>query len=237
MRLATPRCTISLFALALLVFPSTHRAAAQSAPVDEGMFEVSFDGEAAGSEEFSIRRAGTGSEAQTIATAEVTLDVPEGRLDLRPALQAAGGEMAVAAYQIKISGHVQEEITLTLGDGRFLTRVRSERGERERELRAPPGTILLDANVAHQYYFVTNRFPTGGGTVPVIVPRQGEQFEMRVTDLGQDPITVAGSSVQARHLRLEGAGSTTEVWADDQGRILRVERPDSGYSAVRSALP
>lgn len=212
-------------------------AAAQSVTVDEGTFRITVDGRAAGTEAFSIRRSGTGDQAQIIATAEIRMEVPEGRTDIRPALQASGSDMAVSAYQVKVSGALQEEIYVTLGERRFLTTVRTERGEREREFRATPGTLLLDPGVAHQYYFLSARASQNGVTVPVISPREGRQFDLRVSTVGSETVNIGGTSVDARHLRLEGDGGTRDLWVDGDGRVLRLEHPEAGYVAVRESAP
>ena len=225
----------SLPVLALLA-PAGHLTA-QSVTLDEGTFRITVDGRTAGTETFAVRRSGSGDEAQVIATAEIQMDLPEGRLDLRPALQAAGRAMAVSAYQIKVSGHQQEEVYVTLGERRFRTQIRTERGEQEREYRAAEGTLLLDTGVAHQYYFVSQRFPEAGGTVPVIVPREGRQYDLRVTVVGWESIRIADTSVRARHLRLEGNGDVRDIWVDEEHRVLRVSHPEAGYEAVREELP
>jgi hypothetical protein len=210
---------------------------AQVVTLDEGTFRITVDGRNVGSESFQIRRSGSGEAAQVIATAEIRMEVPEGRIDLRPALQASGAEMAVTAYQIKVSGGIQEEITVTLGDRRFRSSIRSERGEREREFRAAPGTLLLDLGVAHQYYFLGARIGSESVTIPVISPRQGTQFDLRVSPVGTQSIRIGDADVQARHLRLEGEGGVRELWIDAEGRVLRVDVPEQGYVALRERAP
>jgi hypothetical protein len=209
----------------------------QSVLLDEGTFRILVDGNRVGTETFAIRRSGSGADAQIVATAEIQMQVPDGRVDLRPALQASGQDMAVSAYQIKVSGHQQEEIYVTLGERRFRTQIRTERGEQEREYRAAEGTLLLDTGVAHQYYFVTLRFPSDGGRVPVIIPREGRQHNLDVSEVGRESVEIAGSRIDARRLRLVGDGATRELWVDGEGRVLRVEDPARGYVAVREQLP
>lgn len=211
--------------------------AGQGVPVDEGVFLIVVDGSEVGTESFSIRRTGSGDDAQVIATAEIRMDVPEGRLDLRPALQVSGEDMAVSAYQIKVSGHEQEEVYVHLDDRRFVARVRSERGQQEREYRAAPGTLLLDTRAAHQYYFVGQRAGTTGGSVPIIVPRENRQYDLQVTVGGTESTTVGGEQVQARRLRLEGGGATRDLWIDTEGRVLRLEFRDESYVVIRERLP
>lgn len=225
-----------LFLLAgMLLLPP--EASAQSVTVDEGSFTILMDGRRVGTETFAIRRSGTGAEAQVIATAEIRLELPEGRRDLRPALQVSGNDMAVSAYQIKVSGDRQEEVTLELGERRFFTRVRTERGLQEREYRAAPGTLLLDTGVAHQYYFVSHRASGEGTTVPVMIPREGRQFDLRITAGGNETLEVGGTQTTARVLTLEGQGESRRLWLDDEGRVLRVEAEDGSWVAVRDRLP
>lgn len=205
--------------------------------LDEGTFLITVNGSPSGTESFSIRHTSVGAEALVFATAEVDMQVAGGRLDMRPALRMEGRDMAVTGYQVKISGQQQQEIFLELGDNRFVTRIHSERGEQQREYRAAPGTLLLDTGMAHQYYFVSARIPSGGGAIPVMVPREGRQYDLAVTEVGTETITVAQRSVQARHLRLEGNQEVRDLWVDSEGRVLRVDHPASGYSAVREAVP
>ncbi len=229
---------VALTALIWLSFPAfPSPLAAQGVTVDEGTFTLYLDGREAGSETFAIRQSGEGAQAQIIATAEIQMELPEGRLDLRPALQAAGEGMEVSAYQIRISGHRQEEIYVTLGDRRFRTSVRSERGEQEREYRATPGTVLLDTGVAHQYYFISSRAGEEGAQIPVLIPREGTQFELQVSVVGTDQIQIGGTTVNARHLRLEGRGETRDLWVDSANRVLRLEHAAGGYVAERQQLP
>lgn len=226
--------TAALLSSLVLVMP----AAAQTVTLDQGIFRILTGGSPAGTEEFAIQRGGTGADQQVIATAEIQLQVPEGNTNLIPLLRATGGDMAVSAYQIKVSGASQEEVMMELGDRRFLSRVRSERGEREREFRAATGTILLDPGVAHQYYFVASRMTGDATTIPVISPREGRQFDLEVTVVSASTsVALVEGSVQGRHLRLAGDGRTRDLWVDSEGRVLRVEDPDRGYTAIRMRAP
>lgn len=210
---------------------------AQVVTLDEGTFRISIDGRDAGTETFWIRRTGSGDEARIQAVAEIRMQLPEGRLDLDPRLLATGSDMAVSGYQVKVSGGVQEEVYVELGDRRFLTRVLSERGEREREYRATPGTLFMDPRIAHQFYFLAARAGDAPSTLPVLSPREGRQFNVQVSVVGTESIQIGGQSVQARHLRLQSEGGERQLWVNGEGRVLRVEHPESGYVAVRDRAP
>lgn len=229
---------LSLAAALVVLSGSASPLSAQGSTLDQGTFRILSGGTAVGTEEFVIRRTGSGADQQVIATAEIELRVPEGNTSLVPLLQASGSDMAVSGYQIKVSGNSQEEVSMRLEANRYVSRVRSERGEREREYRAASGTILLDPSVAHQYHFVAARLTNGSATIPSISPREGRQYELRVTTVSTSArVELGEGSVTARHLRLEGDGRTRELWVDAEGRVLRVEDPERNFTAVRTRAP
>lgn len=232
------RHTTVLLVLSVLVFLPQSVKGTQSVSLDEGRFQISMDGDRVGSESFSIRRSGSGADAQVIATGEIQIELEGEALELRPALQISGSQMAISAYQIKVSGSQQEEIYVTLSDRRFITRIQTERGEQEREFRATPHTLLLDSDVAHQYYFLNSRLTPDGGPLPVIIPRSGRQHDLRLISVAEDHVTlVDGERLPARHVILESNVGASEVWIDSEGRVLRVDRPESGYRALRERAP
>lgn len=206
--------------------------------LDEGRFLLSVDGRPAGSESFNIRRSGSGPDARLIAQAQIELDGAEGSLLMAPALEGEGDPMNVSAYQIKVSGAHQEELYITLADRRFITRVRSEDGDQELEYRATPGTLVLDREVAHHFYFLAARLDgRERDTVPVIRPREGRQYDLAVESRGRESISVGGTRMEAVRLDMEGGGESHRVWVDDRSRVLRVESPASDYLAVRDQPP
>lgn len=223
--------------LGLLATVLPWESAGQSTIVDRGTFEVSLAGRPAGVEDFVIRRAGVGPDAQTIATAEISLSGPAGRSELRPALQMVGSGMAVAAYQMKISGSRDEEVFVTVAPDRFILRLRSARGEQEGELRAAPNTLVLDADVAHHHYFLSQRLLAASLPLPVIVPGEGRRYEAMVVGSENEEIRLAGRTLQSRHISLLIGDSTREVWLDSEGRVLRVADAASGYVALRRSPP
>jgi hypothetical protein len=50
-------------------------------------------------------------------------------------------------------------------------------------------------------------------------------------------VTLVEGSVQGRHLRIEGDGRVRDLWLDASDRVLRVEDPDRGYTAIRLRAP
>jgi hypothetical protein len=209
-------------------------AAAQSVVVDEGTFALRLNGVPAGTETFTIRRAGIGGEATVIAQAVIHLDGDGGTTELRPLLRTLlpGGD--VSDYQLKVSGVEASELSLRLDGPRYAARFRTERGEEEREFLARPGTHLLEAGVAHQYYFLKD--VDGGVRVPILEPRNRAQAMLVASAPTQEEIRVGTVRVSARRVTFSAGDDVRTVWFDAQGRVLRVEIPALGYLAQRSDL-
>lgn len=212
-------------------------ASAQQVTLDEGEFTVFLDGREVGTETFFIRRSGAGESATVVAHADVELELPSGLRKLAPALEASGPGMLVTAYQVRVTGDVEADVQVVLSDRRYLARIRSERGEQQREFRVRDQGVLLERQVAHQYYFLASAVEEGEETVPVILPRTGEQFDAAVRTVGTTSLEIGGESVSARHLRVEGPDHVRDVWVDDENRVLRVEIASEGYRAVRTEPP
>lgn len=225
---------LGLAALATLVVPRP--AGAQVGIVDEGSFRVTVGGRTAGMEEFSIRQTGSGANLETVATGRVQLTLPTGSLDLTPRLRASGIQADPVAYEIAVGGDTPQRIVGSVGQGRFSARIVSPSGERLREYVASSGAIVLDDGVAHQYYFLARRIRNG--RIPVIIPRENRQVMATVSDRGEETVTLDGTTLTLFRLVVQPDGGTERhVWVDALNRVIRVEIPATGYTAVRTSVP
>ncbi|HKJ92884.1 MAG TPA: hypothetical protein VJ957_06935, partial [Longimicrobiales bacterium] len=70
------------------------------------------------------------------------------------------------------------------------------------------------------------------------VPRRSRETSARIQVQGQDDIRVGDRSIHATEYTLQPAGAGVQhFWTDDQGRVLRVDIPDRGFVAQRTAPP
>lgn len=219
-------------ALSGMAFPGT--GAAQSVVVDEGTFAVTLGGAPAGTEQFTIRRAGVGDDAIVIANAVIRLDRGAGPTELRPLLEVTPLDDASVNYQLKVSGSEASELSVRAAGRRYLARIRTGAGEEEREFLARPGTRIVEEGVAHQYYFL--RGVREGSSTPVIEPRTRRQLQLAASAAGEEELQLGPSRVQARKLTLSAGEDVRVIWFDSQGRVLRVEIPALGYVAQRQDL-
>lgn len=209
-------------------------ASAQSVVVDEGTFSVTLGGGNAGTERFTIRRAGVGDDAIVIANAVIEIRGPAGALELRPLLEATPLDDASSNYQLKVSGAESAELSVRLAGRRYVARIQTGAGEEEREFLARPGTRIVEEGAAHHYYFL--RGVRQGATVPVIEPRTRRQFQLVASAVEDDEVRIGASSVPARKVTFTAGSDERHAWYDGQGRLLRVEIPSLGYVAQRTDL-
>ncbi len=228
-----PRRHLALVA-ALFAVAAPRPAPAQSVLVDEGTFTVRLSGRDAGTEEFAIRRAGMGSDATVIANAVVRMTKDGAQLELRPLLETVLPDGAATSYQLKVSGSDTAELSLVLAGRRYVSRIRTEEGEEEREFLARPETRILEEGVAHQYYFLRNVHE--GARVPVIEPRTRRQLQLVASASTDVELRIGATSVQAHRVTFSGGDADRVVWYDRQGRVLRLEIPARGYVAERQDL-
>jgi len=218
-----------IFTLLALTDPSVARA--QIVVLDEGTFEIFVGGKQVGTEEFTIRREGSGADAVVLANATVSLD-GDHRSVMRP-LVKAGLDRSPIEFTNTIEGSEVLAVSLNHMGRHFRVLVSSQAGEREREVPARPGTVLLEQDVAHHYWFLAPMAEREGVGLATVVPRTGEQIRLQVASVAADAVIVGGERVEARKVVLTAGSDSRSVWFDGQGRVLRVEIPATGYRAVR----
>jgi hypothetical protein len=233
-RALTLVATFAASAFALAPAP----ARAQTATLDEGSYSIRVNGTEVGTETFTIRQNGSGSDAVVIAKGRVVLDASTGGSQVTATIQLSGPALKPAAYEMEVRGPDAQSMRATVRGSRVSARIMSSAGENQREYLVSDGAVLIDEGVAHQYYFLGRRLDGGSTTVPIVMPRASKQVNATVSLKGNETIDVAGKSVAARHFTVHPAGSAlVDVWADAQGRILKLEIASRQYVAIRNALP
>ena len=206
--------------------------------LDRGTFRLTLAGQEVGSESFTIRQDGTGAAAVTVAQGSVALDTGKVAQELTSWLRMSATGARPAEYRLNVQGSSQEQITGSVAGGRFSARIVSPAGEMMREYLASDGAVVVDDGLVHQYYFVAQRAGSAGTRVALLIPRESRQVIATVSAGGSEPIDIGGKRVDARLLRVSGAGlPERQLWVDAQGRVLRFSIPSRGFVATRTALP
>jgi hypothetical protein len=169
-----------------------------------------------------------------VANATVTFDTER----LAPALRT-DTSFSPLAYEVEVrSGANVERLRGRIGGGRFSAQLKSAKGESSKEYIVSDGALILDDDIFHQYYFLVQRARGGSATIPVVIPRRNLQETMRIQAGANEQVRVGTTSVEARHYSIqEPSGATRDVWADAQGRILKVQLDGGKITATRDELP
>jgi hypothetical protein len=225
---------LGLTALLAVALAIPHPGSAQGVVVDQGSFAVSIGGRAAGTEEFTIRRAGLGGDAAIFANGTIALTREGGEQQISPLLRAVPPDGVVSQYQVVVSGVDALALRLRLAQGRYVAVIQSEVGEEQREFLAEPQTRVLEVDVAHHYYFL--RDVREGSVTPVLEPRMRERAELIAEAASDDELRLGQTPVGARRVQFSSGDDRRIVWFDRVGRVLRVEIPGRGYVAERVDL-
>jgi len=209
-------------------------AAAQGVVVDQGRFAVTLDGRSAGTEEFTIRRAGLEGAAAIFANATVTLTGGADAQQIQPLLRALPPDGIATQYQVRVTGPASMDLRLRLAQRRYVAAIQSSVGEEQREFPADPDTRVLEVDVAHHYYFL--RDLREGSTAPVIEPRIRGHVILTVGPAIEEELRVGQTVVAARRVEYSAGEDRRIVWFDRIGRVLRVEIPGRTYLAERIDL-
>ena len=219
-------------AVAALLIPAAW-ADAQRRTVDQGSFTVTVNNQRVGREDFSIVEDASAGQASFLAQA--TVEYRDRGLRLQPLLTAnAAG--ASTQYEIVVRGGPIQKWSGTIDRNRVSAFVATDRGQSAKEFVVSVGSMVLDDDVYHQYYFLAKR--AGDGPIPVIIPRRNTQTTVTVTRQGNERIELGMSQTDAQKLVItESTGGSREVWVDAQGRVLKVAIPSRGIVATRDEVP
>lgn len=222
----------SLVCAAVLLLP--RGALSQGVVVDQGRFDVTLNGRTAGTEEFTIRRAGIGRDDAIFANAVVRLRRNGREQEVRPLLRAVPPDGVATAYQVAVIGVDSMTLRLSRVGQRYVAVIDSELGEEQREFPADPGTRIVELDVAHLYYFL--RDTREGEETPVLEPRTRSLLTLETGSATDEELSVGQSVVSARRVDFKVGDDVRTVWYDRLGRVLRVSIPSRGYVAQRTDL-
>jgi hypothetical protein len=213
-------------------FATPYTTTAQGVVVDQGSFAITIDGREAGREEFTIRRAGLGGDAAMFANATIVLTRGGRETRILPLLRATPPDGVANQYQVEVSGADALDLRLRLAQRRYVAVIQSGAGEEQREFPAQAATRVIDADVAHQYYFLKD--VREGSVTHVLEPRIRGHLELRAGSSTEEELQLGTTVVTARRVELTSGQDRRIVWFDREGRVLRVEAPGRGYVADRA---
>lgn len=207
-------------------------AAQQARIVDEGTLNIEVRGAPARSESFRIVRL-------DVDLLEATGRLTSGNRVVTSALttDTLGTPVRYVVSARDAAGRMIDSINIAVRGRRLSALSLSARGnESLRELPIKPGeTFLLDDELLHQMYFVA--LLRREGEVELVGARTGRRSRGVVQAHGLEPLAIGGRSLTGTHYSLTNGSIRRDFWVDAQGRLLRVDVPGQGLSAVREEPP
>ncbi len=236
------RCPIHRHPLALasaLLLVAVAPARAQSVRVDVGSFTTFVDGRRAGREQFSLQST-TSALGHNF---ELRMESAEGE---RRAAVRLETDSAGTPLRYTVEERDGARITRRLGGqrvrGRFATLSRGVRGEAAREYLLSAGAVVLERDGIHQYSMLLRNRTLGEGDsvrVATLAPVENRQGGVTLSlESLSDTVTIAGSRRSARRWRATtDNGEPRLIWADPDGRIMRLRIPSRHFEALRDDVP
>lgn len=207
--------------------------------VDTGVFDLYAGGVRVGEERFTIREERSAGGRVFRSGSELNLKLDGQTARVRVAVEVSASTLRPLRYEAEFDGSEAMQIRGVVTRDRFRLIVRSPRGERIQQFLPGRSWAILEERVAHLYYFVARLLTDSEEReITAIVPHDRREITLRLEDRGRATTRVSGRQLELRHLVIQGPGdSQRHVWLDDEGRLMKVEIPDAGWSAQRSDPP
>lgn len=208
--------------------------AGQAQSLDQGTYLLRVEGRRVGTEAFAIRREGRDIKA----VGRVSLDTTTTLTPLEVWLQT-DTEYRPDLFRLRPGAGDLRAVTAVREERRLRLQISTKAGDRFKEFMAPPELSVLEPHIAHHYLLVLrqHRGPLaadGTARIPVVVPSRSDRFTLVLRRDGEEQIQVPAGSRSAIRYRLTLDGDEIRVWADAEGRVLRLEVPSRDLVAVRS---
>lgn len=215
---------------AIMAFAPGLAGAQEPDVIDTGRFELRTADGVVGTEVFAIRAEGEG----IIAVGRISAAPGRGE-PFRVGFRVAA-DFSLIRYDLRSRTENGPRIeAVPLGANRLQLTTQGARGERVKEVVAPPAILILEEGVAHHYYFLARRVVAGdrqaGDALRVLVPRQGRVIRAIITGVSQVSGEVNGAAVR---IDLTVGGEERSVWTSQDGnRLIRVLNRSTGWEARR----
>lgn len=203
---------------------------------DQGIFVLQIAGQQIGTENFEIHSRG----GQVEARAEIRIHAAQdGKpFDFRtfPDL-ILNAELEPVAYTWSQKGSRSSSISINFTESPVRVHYRTVNGRQDdRTFTLPRGIVILDDNVINQYELVARKYlrtPGGKQTFQAFTPQEALPGTITVGSAGSEGVDFNGRKQTCQHLVLSTSLAQIDLWVDQRGRLLRMERASAQLVAVR----
>lgn len=213
---------------AILMVAGSTSQAQTSIVVDEASFTFTRGGAAYGNESFKIIRRIGADGIEYVAQGTRTID---GRI-VKTALTADSSGSAMS-YSRTTTGGGAGQLTARRALNRLTIQEQGGQSSTKDYVFAP-GTVILDDDVIHQFYFVTWQAPR---TLGYVTPGGKTSSQGVLTEVGRENLTVGSGTIPAEKFAFGTGDAMREIWVDSARRLLKVSYPAQRIIGTRDLRP
>lgn len=226
------RVFASAFAVALAALSLVSSGWGQTTPDSSGTFDIRANGRVIGHEDYKMAATKQGFTLSSSIHIEV-----RGASTIMQQEQTLGPDWSLLHYTLKFDP--QQATVEAWKDGdKAQMRVQTGGQMPAKTADLVPRTLVVDKNVTSHFQVLLNQFSLTPGAksqeFQLLVPQLLLPIKVTLAVLGPDKGTLAGKNLALTHYEMTFGASTTQIWADDQGRLMRVAQ--KGSDAVRSGF-
>ena len=236
-----PAMNSLLFGLALYLFngPALVR---DNAPSYSQTYAILIKGSLAGSETVTETPSESG---RRLSISEHDITVTDGletkRMTFSTRMLLTTDTLEPLSYSYQYtSGGSGDSYEVTIKDAQVTRTLR--RGDHTSEVTVPfpPGTVILDFNVYHQYDYLLHKYNLKKGgrqSFSDFIPLIGSDIPIALTFLGNSSLELGKRSVPVKNFRIEFVGIWNgTVSTDKDGRLVRLLIPTQELEVIRKDL-
>lgn len=225
--------------LALLIRPIC-------APCAEAGYSQSYviviKGAVAGNETVSEKSEGNGN---LLSASEHEMLISDGletkRMAFTSKMLLSASTLAPISYSYNYtSGNTGDSCEVVVKENQVTRKLRRSGNTSVVTASFPPGTVILDFNVYHQYDFLARKYDSKKGGRQLFndfVPVIGSDIPIALTFLGNSEIEYNKSTLTVKNYRIEFVGIWAGMFAvDKDDRLVRLQVPAQDLEVVRKDL-
>ena len=225
-----------ILAAVFVVSMQPQPAVSQGRTLDRAVFLVSRGSDVIGREELRLHsgqlsETGTGFEGAGF-TVSVTAYYPSSRsYASATSIVHLSPDSLPSGARLDLDGSGQPNAFVDFTARRITVRNRTSAGESAGQYPRPGRVLLVDESLLSMLALLPGTTP---GSITLFYPRTGRMSSVQLADHGSETTVVSDVEHVLRHLSVESRDLEWHLWYDSRGRLLKLEIPADGLTAVRT---
>ena len=225
-----------MLAAALVIASLPQPAESQSRVLDRAVFVVSRGSDIIGREEFRLHLGQLSEFGASLTSTGFTVSVsayyPSSRsYASATSLVHLNRDSLPSDARLDLDGSGQPNAFVDFTSRRITVRNRTSAGESAGQYPRPDRVLLVDDSLLSMLAMLPGTIP---GPLTLFYPRTGRMMRVQLADHGTEATMLTDGERQLKHLIVESNDLSWHLWYDSQGRLMKLEIPADGLTAIRT---